>query len=350
MRYLSNITIEHAIAHHLDHLTPEKIISHRSLKVSEELHLYLSEHIIAVSRLSSLVPAQFKNHGETGEVADACRTILSGEGKFSPQSAKIAEKLFSTMGNNRSLSPGLLIIVQARDNETRKKFLALLKMEAQPVFKEERREGPNGETYIELTIDPVALPSPGRHLQKCALIKGEHSPANPEILLIDKQAREAAVAGFFHEHFLQAEYCRDSHFRTKKFVREFVKWANRARQEHRLTPEQLDDTISAAREAVRHDKISIPEFVEKALPHRGHQSDCIDTLAKRNIDVEVKFETDPKVTERFSRVQNIKLDHNAAIRLPLTALLDKEFYSVEPDPDDETVSVIKIRTRKYQVT
>ena len=350
MRYLSDVTIEHAIAHHLDHLIPEKIISHRPLKISEELHLYLSEHIIAVSRLSSLVPAQFKNHGETGDVAFACRAILSGEGKFSPQSAKIAEKLFATMGTNRSLSPGLLLIVQAKDNETRKKFIALLKMEAQPIFKEERKEGPDGEISIELTIDPIALPSPGRHLQKCALIKAEHSPAQPEILLIDKQARESAVAGFFHEHFLQAEYCRDSHFRTKKFVREFVKWANRARQEHRLTPEQLDDTIGAARDAGRRDKISIPEFVEQALPHRGHQSDCIDTLAKRNVDIEVKFETDHRASERFSKVQMIKLDHNAAIRLPLTTLLDTEFYSVESHPDDPTISVITIRTRKYQVT
>lgn len=350
MRYLSNITIEHAIAHHLDHLTPEKVISHRPLKISEELHFYLSEHIIAVSRLSTLVPAKFKGDDEPGEVALACRAILSGEGKFTPQSAKIAEKLFATMGTNRSLSPGLMIIVQAKDNDSRKKFVALLKMEAQPVFKEERKEGPDGETYIELGIDAVALPAPGRHLQKCALIKADHNPGQPEILLIDKQARESAVAGFFHEHFLEAEYCRDSHFRTKKFVREFVKWANRARSEHRLTPEQLDDTIGAARSAVRNDKISIPEFVEKALPHRGQQSDCMDTLAKRNVDIEVKFETDHKASERFSKVQMIKLDHNVAIRLPLGALLDKEFYSVEQDADDETISVIKIRTRKYQVT
>ena len=42
MRFLSNIAVEHAIAHHLDHLTPEKVISHRPLKLTEALHLYLA--------------------------------------------------------------------------------------------------------------------------------------------------------------------------------------------------------------------------------------------------------------------------------------------------------------------
>lgn len=345
MRFLSDISIEHAIAHHLDHLLPEKIISHRPLKITDELHFYLSQHIIAVSKLSSLVPARFK--GPDGDVAAACRAILSAEGKFAPQTAKIAERLFDVMGTNKSLSPGLLIVALCRDSENNKPFLALLKMEAQPVFKEDRRRGSDGETYIELAVDPVALPSPGRHLQKCALIKLEHTASRPEILLIDKQARESAVAGFFHEHFLGAEYCRDSMFRTKKFMREFVKWANKARQEHRMSPEQLDDTLSTAREALRKDRVSIPELVEKAVDNRGERHDCLETLAKRQVDV--KFETEPKASEKFCKVQSIRLDHNVQIRLPLSALLDKEFYSVQPDPDDNTLSVITLRSRKYQV-
>ena len=88
MRYLSDITVEHAIAHHIDHLIPEKIISRRQLKLTEELHLYLSEHIVAVSRLSSLVPAKF--YDEPGEVAKACRGILSGDGKFVAMSAAVS--------------------------------------------------------------------------------------------------------------------------------------------------------------------------------------------------------------------------------------------------------------------
>ena len=346
MRFLSNITVEHAIAHHLNHLLPEKIISHRQLKLTEELHLYLSDHIIAVSRISSLVPAKF--YDEPGEVALACRAILSGNGKFVLESTKIAERLFTVMGTNRTLSPGLLLIAQVRDNETRKKFVAILKMESQPVFKEERKEGSNGEISIELTIDPVALPSPGRHLQKCALIKEEHTSPQPEILLLDKQARDAAVAGFFHEHFLQAEYCRDSHFRTKKFVKEFVKWANKARQEHRLTPEQLNDTVKSAREALRHDKLSVPDFLEKTLENRGEQHDCLEALIKRQVDP--KFETEIKASERFRKISTLKLEHHTVIRMPHAATLDKEFYSAESDPDDATLTVITIRTRKYQVT
>lgn len=346
MRFLSNITIEHAIAHHLDHLIPEKIISHRPLKLTEPLHAYLCDHITAVSRLASLVPAKFLNEG--GEVAIACRAILAGESKFTALSAAIAERLFAVMGNNRSLSPGLLIVVKARNEENKKTFVALLKMESQPVFKEERKEGPNGETYIELAVDPVALPAPGRHLQKCALIKAEHTSAQPEILLIDKQARDAAVAGFFHEHFLQAEYCRDSHFRTKKFVREFVKWANKARQEYRLSPEELDGTVAAAREAVHQDRLSIPEFIQDNIKNRGEQGDCLETLTRRNVDA--KFETEPKASEKFRKVSVVKLDHSAQIQCPQHIFLDKNFYRVQPDPEDETVTVITIRTRKYQVS
>lgn len=346
MRYLSDITVEQAIAHHLDHLTPEQIISRRPLKLSDELHLYLSEHIVAVSRLSSLVPAKFLE--TPGEVAMASRAMLSGEGKFVAGSSKIAERLFTVMGTNRTLSPGLLIVALVRNNENRKKFLALLKMESQPVFKEERRKGADGEVSIELIVDPVALPSPGRHLQKCALIKEEHTPAQPEILLIDKQARDAAVAGFFHEHFLQAEYCRDSHFRTKKFMREFVKWANKARQEHQLSPEQLDDTVSAARDVLRHEKVSVPDFIQKTIENRGHQNECLEFVTKHNVDA--RFETEKKASERFRKVSQVKLDHGTQLRMPQGALLDKDFYKAEPDPEDATVTVVTIRTRKYQVT
>ena len=346
MRFLSDITVEHAIAHHLDHLLPEKIVSRRQLKITEELHFYLSEHIIAVSRLSSLVPAKF--HDEPGEMAVVCRGMLSEKIKFISGSAQIAERLFTVMGSNRTLSPGLLIVCQVRNNENHRPFIALLKMESQPVFKEERRQNTDGETYIELAVDAVALPSPGRHLQKCALIKAEHTPAQPEILLIDKQARDAAVAGFFHEHFLQAEYCRDSHFRTKKFVREFVKWANKARQEHRLTPAQLDETIGEARHALQDEHLSVPEFIEGIIENRGERNDCLETLVKRNVDP--KFETEPRASEKFRRVSVIKLDHSTQIRMPQQAMLDKEFYKVAPDPDDPTVTIVAFRTREYQVT
>jgi hypothetical protein len=346
MRFLSNISIEHAVAHHLDHLTPEKVISQRGLKLGDALHLFLTEHIIAASRLTSLIPAKF--YDEPGEVAQACRAILSGKGKIVPESIRIAERLFTIMGSNRSLSPGLLLVVQVKNNENNQRLVALLKMEAQPVFKEDRKEGSDGETYIELAIDPVALPAPGRHLQKCALIKAEHTPAHPEILLLDRQARDQAIAGFFHEHFLQAEYCRDSTFRTKKFVKEFVKWANKARQEHRLSPEQLDETVTAARQALRHENISVPEFIQSAVENRGEQNDCLETLSKKQVDV--KFQTEPKVSEKFRKVTQIKLDNAAQLRMPQHKLLDKDFYRVEQDADDQTMNIITIRTRKYQVT
>jgi hypothetical protein len=346
MRFLTDITIEQAIAHHLDHLTPEKIISRRLLKLNEDLHLYLTDHILAVSRLGSAITARF--HDEPGEVAQACRAILSGEGKLTPLSAQIAERLLNVMGNKRSLSPGLLLVALARNNENKQKFVAIMKMEAQPVFKEERKEGSDGETYIELTIDRAALPAPGRHLQKCALIKDEHSPAHPEILLLDKQSADVSVAGFFLEQFLQAEFCRDSHVRTRKFVQEFVKWANRARQEHRLTPEELDDTVGAAREAIRKSKVSVPEFVQESVSKRGEQASCLEHLARRKVDPQ--FETEAKASEKFRRVRVIKLDHHAQIRIPEQATLDKEFYEAALDPEDQTVTVITIRSRKYQVT
>lgn len=346
MRFLTDITIEQAIAHHLDHLTPEKIFSHRPLKLSAELHAYLTEHVLAVSRLGSVVPARFRE--EPGEVARACRAILAGEGKLTPMSVQIAERLFTVMGTNRTLSPGLLVVTLVRNNENKQKFVAILKMESQPVFKEERGEGANGEPYIELTIDHAALPAPGRHLQKCALVKGEHTASRPEILLLDKQAGDTSVAGFFREQFLQAEYCRDSHFRTRKFMREFVKWANRARQEHRISPDELDDTVSAAREVLRKQKVSVPEFVQENISKRGEQASCLEHMGKRQVDVQ--FETEAKASEKFRRIRLIKLDHQAQIRMREQTTLDKDFYKVELDPDDNTVTVITIRSRKYQVT
>ncbi|MDD2710382.1 MAG: nucleoid-associated protein [Verrucomicrobiae bacterium] len=345
MRFLSDITVEQAIAHHIDHLTPEIVISRRLLKLTDELHFFLNGHLTAVSRLSSLIPARF--HEEPGEVASVCRAVLSGEGKLAPLSSKIADRLFKVMGTNRTLSPGLLLVVLARNNENKERFISILKMESQPVFKEQRIENPDGETSIELSIDRAALPAPGRHLQKCAFIKTSHSAARPEILLLDKQAGESAMAGFFREQFLQAEYCRDSHYRTKQFMNEFVKWANKAGQEHRLTPVELDQTIHAARHVLKKPKITVTEFVQDAIENRGEQASCLEQMARRKVDPQ--FETAPKVSERFRRTRMVKLDHGAILRMPEAATLDKNFYTTAPDPDDQTVTIVTLRTRRYQV-
>jgi len=64
-------------------------------------------------------------------------------------------------------------------------------------------------------------------------------------------------------------------------VREFVKWANKARQEHRFTPEQLDDTVAAARDALRNEKLSVPDFIQKTIQNRGEQNDCLETLTQK---------------------------------------------------------------------
>jgi len=49
-------------------------------------------------------------------------------------------------------------------------------------------------------------------------------------------------------------------------------------------------------------------------------------------------------------VQVVKLDHNTQMRMSKAASLDKDFYKAEPDPEDNTMTVITIRTRRYQVT
>jgi hypothetical protein len=128
---------------------------------------------------------------------------------------------------------------------------------------------------------------------------------------------------------------------------EFVKWANKARHEQRLTPDELDHTIGAAKAALRHSKISLPDFVEKAVENRGEQHHCVETLTRKH--VEPKFETEEKTSERFRKVTTIKLDYATQIRMPQPALFDKSFYQVVTDPEDSSLNVITFRTRKYQV-
>ena len=346
MRFLSQVTVEHAIAHHLDHLTPEKLISKRALKLSDPLQLYLSEHIAAVSRMSGLLAGQFEDPERP--VARACLDLLAGRTKLVPSSSAIAERLFEIMGGNRALSPGLLIVATARDDETNERFLAILKVESQPVFKEERKQGSDGETFIELSIDPAALPAPGRNLQKCALVREKHTVGRPQVLLIDRQARDSGVADFFHGKFLEAKLCRDAHLQTRSFVREFVKWANRAKHDHRLSPEQLDETVDAAREALRHKQVSVPELVREHVPKGPTQGDCLDFLARKKVDATV--ETEKKAAEKFQRVRVIKLDYGTQLRVPHAATLADGFYKAEADPDDQTVTVVTFRTRKFQVS
>ncbi|MCC7519708.1 MAG: nucleoid-associated protein [Verrucomicrobiae bacterium] len=346
MRFLSEITIEQAIAHHLDHLAPEKIISKRPLKLTDDLRLYLSEHIVAVSRMSGLLSGQFEDSAHP--VAAACLGLVAGDANLVPASGAIAERLFAVMEGNRSLSPGLLLIATAKDEESKERFLALLKVESQPVFKEERKRSSEGEPFIELTVDRAALPAPGRNLQKCALIRRAHSVGRPQVLLIDRQARDAGVADFFHGKFLEAKLCRDAHLQTRKFVREFVKWANRAKHDHRLTPDELGETLDAARDALRQKQVSVPELVREHVPKGPAQGDCLDFLSKRQVDATV--ETERKAAEKFQRVRVIKLDHGAQVRVPHAATLVEGFYQAGADPDDATLTVVTFRTRKFQVS
>ncbi|NUN93355.1 MAG: nucleoid-associated protein [Verrucomicrobiae bacterium] len=346
MRFLTNITVEQAIAHHLDHLTPEKLVSKRPLKLTQELHLYLSEHLVAISRMSGLLAAQFADVERP--VAAACLSLLEGKSKFVPAAGAIAERLFEVMEGNRALSPGLLLVAVVKEEETKERFLAILKVESQPVFKEERKTSVDGEPFIELALDPAALPAPGRNLQKCAMIRGKHSVGRPQVLLIDRQARDAGVADFFHGKFLEANLCRDAHLQTRTFVREFVKWANRAKHDHRLSPDELDETVDAARDALRQKQVSVPDLVREHVPKGPAQGDCLEFLSRKQVDATV--ETERKAAEKFQRARVIKLDLGAQLRVPHAATLAEGFYKAEADPDDPTLTVVTLRSRKFQVS
>jgi hypothetical protein len=350
LRFLKNISINKAIAHHLDHITPEKIISHRTLKLSKDVHDYLCEHVIAVSKMSAALPCRFYEDlfKDKGTVAGACHAIFDEHESFVEMSGKIAERLFLVMGSNKSLTPGLVIILSATNNDAKEDFVAIIKMERQPVFTEERKETTTAEPYIELAINPANLVYPGKHIQKCALIKKEHTPAAPEILMVDKQSRDALIAGFFHEHFLQSEYCRDSHFRTKRFVREFVKWANNAKKEHRIGPEELDYVLTAARGALRQSVFNAATFIQENIVNRGEQNDCIEYMAKKNVDS--KFETEEEASKSFRKKKCMTLERGVKINMPSSTGIDKEFFNIQSDPEDQTISVITIRTRKCLVT
>jgi len=338
MRRLKNITLDKLIAHQLDHIEGKKIISREAKPFSAEVGEFITQHLRKCSTLQRPKAAVFDD--PPGAVAISCRKILSRPSVFADESGKIAEALYASMGDNRNIDPGFLAMCLCKNDDKNYRFLALLKMDPHPIFRAQVRES------VDFVHEGHALPDPQGHLQKFAFVRKTDTAAEPEILVLDMQARTDEVANFFQRHFLRCNLCKDDTIRTKEFASNFRNWVNQRLETKELDPQQGNDLMKACDTALHSHRINVEEFAHAYIASPERVNELLDYFAHKGLDTE--FTVDRDAATRFLRTRKIRLDR-AEIRIKEADLDDPSFFRQQRDPEDPEVTIVQMRTRTYQI-
>jgi hypothetical protein len=337
MRRLKKVTVEKVIAHHLDHIAGKKVISTRAQAFSEGVWEFVGGHIRKCSMLQRPRAAVFED--PPGQVAISCRKILTRSSTFAKESGKIAESLYGSMGENRNIDPGILLICLCKNEDPQYHFLALLKMDPHPIFRARLRRA------VDIVLEGQALPDPQQHLQKFAFVRKPQTDSAPEMLLQDMQARADEVANFFQKHFLRCSFCKDDSIRTKEFYVNFRNWVNQKLKDRQLEPDQANSLMKACDGALHSRRVNVEEFAAAHL-RQDQVSEVLDYFAEKGLDTE--FDVDHETAARYLKTRKIRLD-KAEIKIKEADLEDPEFYRSVKDPDNPEITVVQMRTKTYQI-
>lgn len=338
MRRLKNVSLLKLIVHQVNHLEQKMVISPTDKPVPDEVRQFLMSHIRKCSTLQRPRSAMFED--PPAAVALACRRILSRPSTFAKGSGTVANQLYESMGTNRSIDPGFLVVCLCKNDDDNYRFLALLKMDPHPIFR-----AATGKA-VEIVHEGHALPDPHGHLQKFAFVREKNGCAVPEILLLDMQARTDEVANFFQKHFLRCYFCKDDTTRTKEFYTTVRNWVNQKLEQNQIDPQGASNLMKACDGALHSHQINVEEFARAHVTAPELIDDLLDYVAAKGLDPE--FLVDREAARLLLRTKKIRLD-KAEIKIKEVDLNDPEFFRVLPDPENPEMRIVQMRSKTYRI-
>lgn len=286
-----------------------------SLIGGEGLEKFFIQHIENGLKDSISKSAKFK-HIDTLTASGICADLLNGNLPLIEGSQQLARCLNDVMEKNHNIASGdLIVCLFEADNYPGVRFLALIKIDPSEALLQEVKLDEQGHSYIDLRLQPNALPTIKEKLQKCAFIK----PLNPrdldyDMLLIDRQSGNSidqGVAKFFIEGFLDAEFSLNATQRTERLYKALISSHNQIKND--LTPNESTNLNNRIRDAVTAQSINLDIWIQQ-LPLSDLHKQLIDQELQRTLP-DREFDIDRDLGARFTRRKIFKGDFHLRLAI-----------------------------------
>ncbi|MFW6015483.1 MAG: nucleoid-associated protein [bacterium] len=340
MRDIKDLTIIQAILHILDNQNDFIKESDFLLTLNEKIIEFLKKHILNSLDDDKTRAANFITSGNI--VKNSCNAILNSSDCFVEESKKIANSLFLAM-SNKTISPADLLVVNFESNKN--KYIALLKMDYNEIYKHVYEETDDGKIKTDLVIDDsTSLPNLNQKLQKSAFIQSEDSADDYEIIILDKQASSKSagkdIAQFFLKSFLNAKLEKDDKYKTQVFIQSTIKYLNNNVQDSKKRKEIINymyDTLNQQSE------INIRDFAN--IFDEQDREEYLGVLFGEKL-ADYEFKPDESILEKHKK---IVLETNQDIKIRMSKVLfdDKKYFQEEKLEDGSYK--ISIYTDGYKI-
>jgi len=313
MRYARNIELQELIVHILNpNSTNPKILSQRALPLedSPELVEYLKKHIENSLQDPATKAARFANL--EGPACQLCTKLLDGSLDLVLGSRAVADLLYQAMGTDKRISPGDLAVAiyRADAGSGPMRYLALLKIDPTDAFRHTQKRDAQNRLYVTFELEPDVMPTTQEKLQKCAFFQPlQPRPPDYDMMLLDKQVGDLAVAKFFAEGFLGAELALDARERTDRLYRSLVSAQNLLRPD--LTPMQDEQLRQAIDGAMAAPAIDVDAFIAPLPLAEAHKEVIQQVVSEALPDRE--FAIDSTYAQQLVQKRRFRGDHGLSV-------------------------------------
>jgi hypothetical protein len=350
MRDATDIQVQRAIVHVIDHLKQEVTFSELELDLNENAALgeYFASQVANALRDDKTGSARFVADGDRS-AADACYRILGDGKQLVGSSQKLATLLMNAMGTDaRIMSGDLAVCLFTAANYPATPFLALIKIDPGNALVQ-KIEMRNGKRVVTFDVRANVLPSTREKLQKAALVPPAGRYDKFDLLLLDQQVPE--VAAFFALAFLNATTALDAPRATETFHRVLHDATKQLRLKppSGVEPISVEDSVAVlahGRNAMKQRKVSISSFVA-ALPLEKKARAVVRERLKKAFPEEGSIEIDKERAQKLLKKQGFKGDYGVLFEVD-----DDHYHEVVRDmtrnPDNASVTDVWIQVTNLQ--
>jgi hypothetical protein len=348
VRYARDIVVHRVIAHIVDHKrATAPVLSDVEIPVAtgDAIQRYFSKHIERSLGDASVHAARFV---DPNPARDACHRALTASDEFVDASRTLAQLLFTaTAGDQRIAAGDLAVCAFSAGNRPGRSFLALLKVDPSEVFTHQVTTDEHGRRLVSFEVLGSAMPTPTDRLHKCAFIELPRQGQDYDLILLDRQTREAVarpIANFFARRFLNCELAYDDARRTHLFYKASMTAVNSLRAASK--PREADAVYFSANAAIAGEELNVDHWLA-ALPLAEAERSQLDETISRTLP-DRTFTVDPNYREKLRAKVQFVGDND--LKLEMRQDSYREMVSVEhmTSPGGAPVWQVTIQTRRWE--
>ena len=333
MRDIEDIKVTHAIAHQVS--ADQQRLSDVALDLDDAIKTYLATHIIRGLNDQQAKAATFNANSGVGTTSLA---ISRSARDFISRSHSITAALYDIVQRDRRIAPATFVVARASGtlNGQPQSIVALLKLDPAGAYRTITRNQ-DGQIVVKLQAEKNVLPSENERIQKCAFI----SEGAYNCLVVDRQThREVQIADFFMR-FLGVEFYQDSKQRTIALARGLHEIRRNFADRWSTTDmNQLDRQITATLQSAAIDTQHVIQSFTTDPTERAEMTQILNAaLPDRTFNLD----------EETSRAMYGRVTYEGDNRLRVSVQRDfLNMIRTSDDPNDPDVTIVEIRTRKWQ--